>query len=149
MVSPRTTKSVQGLGNVSEGQAAQMVRDPVQSRIFRGNVPRTLPLSQDAANHVQDDRVSERRHPSSPLPHVILVLYRPCCPRTSAQAVRVSCEAGQQRVVVPCNVRDRDPGSFVEEATRRVAAEVRVGEDSRTESKCGEPGADAPGSPVL
>jgi cobalt-zinc-cadmium resistance protein CzcA len=33
-------------------------------------------------------------------------------------------EAGQRRIVVQCNVRDRDLGSFVAEAQQRVAAEV-------------------------
>jgi cobalt-zinc-cadmium resistance protein CzcA len=35
-------------------------------------------------------------------------------------------EAGQRRIVVQCNVRDRDLGGFVAEAQRRVAEEVKL-----------------------
>ena len=35
-------------------------------------------------------------------------------------------EAGQRRLVVQCNVRGRDLGSFVAEAQRRVAEKVKL-----------------------
>jgi cobalt-zinc-cadmium resistance protein CzcA len=39
---------------------------------------------------------------------------------------RIMREAGQRRLVVQCNVRGRDLGSFVDEAQRRVAEKVRL-----------------------
>ncbi len=38
----------------------------------------------------------------------------------------ISREDGQRRIVVQCNVRGRDQGSFVAEAQRRIAAELRL-----------------------
>jgi cobalt-zinc-cadmium resistance protein CzcA len=40
-------------------------------------------------------------------------------------------EWGQRRVAVTCNVRGRDLGSFVEEAQRRVAAEIQLPANER------------------
>ncbi|RIK80647.1 CusA/CzcA family heavy metal efflux RND transporter [candidate division KSB1 bacterium] len=40
--------------------------------------------------------------------------------------VQVSREFGQRRIAVECNVRNRDIGSFVGEAQRRIAAEVQL-----------------------
>ncbi len=42
-------------------------------------------------------------------------------------------EWGERRIVVQANVRGRDLGSFVEEAQRRVGAEVAIGGDYRIE----------------
>jgi heavy metal efflux system protein len=55
-----------------------------------------------------------------------LPLYLLADVRPMEEPVKIMHEAGQRRIVVQCNVRGRDLGSFVTEAQRRVTQEVQL-----------------------
>jgi cobalt-zinc-cadmium resistance protein CzcA len=95
------------VGEVIEGQ----IRFPLAVRL-----PPNLQASPQAVGSILVTAPSGERLPLSRLADIAVVEGR-------AKILR---EAGQRRIVVQCNVRGRDLGSFVEEAQRRVAAEVKL-----------------------
>jgi cobalt-zinc-cadmium resistance protein CzcA len=93
------------VGEVVEGQ----LRFPLAVRL-----PEAARSSPEAVGALLISTPSGRRVPLSRLADVSVV----------EGPAQVSREWGQRRVLVQCNVKDRDLGGFVEEAQRRVTAEV-------------------------
>ncbi len=93
------------LGDVMEGQ----LRFPLAVRL-----PERLGRSPDAIGNILVSTPSGERVPLSRLAAIEVL-------EGQSKILR---ESGQRRIVVQCNVRDRDLGSFVAEAQRRVAEEV-------------------------
>jgi cobalt-zinc-cadmium resistance protein CzcA len=81
-------------------------------------LPLPLPADEDEfARLIASNETHER--PFVPLNAVAQV-------RTTPGPNQISRENGKRRVVVTANVRSRDLGSFVDEAERRIAAEVEI-----------------------
>jgi cobalt-zinc-cadmium resistance protein CzcA len=92
-------------GDVTEGQ----LRFPLAVRL-----PERLGRSPEAVGSILVGTPSGERVPLSRLATVEVL-------QGQSKILR---ESGQRRIVVQCNVRDRDLGGFVAEAQRRVAEEV-------------------------
>jgi heavy metal efflux system protein len=95
------------VGEVIEGQ----IRFPLAVRL-----PPNLQASPEAVGSILVTAPSGERLPLSRLADISV----------NKGAAKILREAGQRRIVVQCNVRGRDLGSFVEEAQRRVAEEVKL-----------------------
>ena len=95
------------VGEVIEGQ----IRFPLAVRL-----PHNLRASPEAVGSILVTAPSGERLPLHRLADIDVV-------EGPAKILR---EAAQRRIVVQCNVRGRDLGGFVEEAQRRVAAEVQL-----------------------
>jgi cobalt-zinc-cadmium resistance protein CzcA len=93
------------VGEVMEGQ----MRFPLAVRL-----PEKLRTDPEAVRNILVSAPSGERIPLARLAEVDVV-------EGPAKVMR---EAGQRRIVVQCNVRGRDLGSFVEEAQRRVSEKV-------------------------
>ncbi len=94
-------------GDVMEGQ----LRFPLVARL-----PDRLGRSPEAIGSILASTPSGERVPLARLADIEVV-------EGQSKILR---EAGQRRIVVQCNVRGRDLGSFVAEAQRRVAEEVQL-----------------------
>jgi cobalt-zinc-cadmium resistance protein CzcA len=95
------------VGQVVEGQ----LRFPLVVRL-----PEDLRASAEAVGHILVTAPSGERLPLSRLAAIEVV----------EGPGKIMREAGQRRIVVQCNVEDRDLVSFVEEAQQRVAEQVRL-----------------------
>jgi cobalt-zinc-cadmium resistance protein CzcA len=95
------------LGEVVEGQ----LRFPLVVRL-----PEQLRANPEAIGAIPVTTPSGQLLPLSSLASVEVV----------AGPAQISREWGQRRITVQCNVRGRDLGGFVEEARKRVEAEVRL-----------------------
>jgi cobalt-zinc-cadmium resistance protein CzcA len=103
---------VEALGGRRVGEVVEdQLRFPLVVRL-----PEALRGSPDAVASVWVPDASGARIPLSHLADVRVVEG----PST------ITREWGQRRITVQCNVRGRDVGSFVEEARRRIAAEVSL-----------------------
>jgi len=81
-----------------------------------------IPLAHDPEEFADALRTEEDR----PGGFAFLPLSSVADVRLTVGPNQVSRENGKRRIVVQANVRDRDLGSFVEEAQRRIAAEVKL-----------------------
>jgi cobalt-zinc-cadmium resistance protein CzcA len=103
---------VQALGGTPAGEVLEgQLRFPLAVWL-----PAKLRASPEAVGNIVITAPSGERLPLSRLADV----------RVVEGPGRIMREAGQRRIVVQCNVRGRDLGSFVDEAQRRVAEKVEL-----------------------